>query len=1581
MDEVAELAFDHELTTYRDGKLSMRITVGVLTLLLTQSLASKADEYVIRPFKKHQLSTDFYAEGVAVGDINKDGKPDVVAGPFWYAGPEFEERREYRPAKVYNKKGYSDNFLTYADDINGDGWDDILVVGFPGKEVHWYQNPQSSEGHWKQHLIHPEVDNEGPLYADLTGDGRNELIFHTKGVFGWAGPDPKDPTKPWTFHPVSENRRYTRFTHGLGVGDVNGDGRADILEKAGWHEQPPATSDVKEWAFHPVKFGDNPSQILVYDVDGDGDNDVIAAKNGHGYGFAWFEHVPKGGAVTFVPHRIMGEKPSENDYGVVYSQLHNLDLVDMDGDGIKDVVSGKRHWAHNGKDPGGNDPAVLYWFKIDRAPDGVSFIPHKVDPHSGGGTEILATDVSGDGNPDIVICNKLGTFVFVQEPKKVDRATWEKQQPKKVGEKPKGTTKAVRRRPPEQVGRQPEEAAKAMTLPEGFSVKVLASEPDVRQPVAQAIDDKGRLWIAEFYSYPHRRPDNEAKDRILVFEDTDGDGAFDKRSVFYEGLNLLSGLEVGHGGVWVSAAPNLLFIPDRDGDAVADGKAEILLDGWGYHDTHELLNSFIWGPDGWLYGCHGVFTHSLVGKPGTPKEERTPLNAAIWRYHPVRHEFEIFAHGTSNPWGFDFNDQGQSFLTCCVIPHLFHVVQGARYHRQAGSHFNPYTYDDIETIAKHRHWTGAHIRDPKSKIAGGGHAHAGAMIYLGGAWPDKYHNQILMNNIHGARLNQDQLEPKGSGYVGDRAPDFLMANDIWSQIINLQYGPDGQMVMIDWYDRTQCHQQRHNTDRSNGRIFKVIYGDENPVKVDLTKLSDAELAELQLDSNDWYVRHARRLLQERTAAGTLDPKVRSRLVLIAFDHPEESRRLRGLWALFLTGGLSDDEILRALEDESPYVRGWAIQLSHDDRKVSPALLERFVALAKDDPSPVVRLYLASALQRLPLADRWAIARALVAHAEDADDHNLPLMYWYAIEPLAPVDPARAIELAYSSGIDLLPMYMTRRVTSIGTPEVLTMLVDRLGSSSSAKEQLTLLRGMNEAFRARRQVPMPKSWLDVATKLRAHADPEIRSQAQSLALTFGDPKALASLRATVLDEKAPTKRRVDAIEALVKARDAALPETLHRVLSDPKIRSAAIRSLAAIEHPETPSVLLSAYAGLPLSEKRDVLGALATREAFAHRLLDAIDAGQVPRTDVTADIVRQLRFLKSDAIAKKLTDVWGIVRETAADKAKLIADTKTMIVKRRPKNLDPMHGRAVFAKNCAQCHRLFSTGGNVGPDLTGSNRANLDYLLGNVLDPSSVMAKDYQPTVFATADGRVITGIIRGEDQESYTVVTANEVVTLPKEDIDEQRRSEKSMMPDDLLKQLTERQVHDLVAYLRGGRQTPMLATPENAGSFFDGKGLVGWHVHGADWKVDDATIVGRSDPSAKFARLVSDMALGDGELSCRARLVPSDAEASLILRGKRRGNDVTGCRCMLGRKRQGHLDGQAAVALRNASHDDKEWIDLRVVLDGARVTTFVDGRKVASLQRDDLPERGLIAFELPTGQEAELHVKDLKLTLPPVAK
>ena len=603
-------------------------------------------------------------------------------------------------------------------------------------------------------------------------------------------------------------------------------------------------------------------------------------------------------------------------------------------------------------------------------------------------------------------------------------------------------------------GIPPEQAAAAITLPPRFTAKLFAGEPDVKQPIAFALDDRGRLWVAEAYTYPRRAPEGEGRDRILILEDTDGDGTFDRRTVFLENLNLVSGLEVGFGGVFIGAAPHLLFVPDRDGDDQPDGPAQVLLDGWDYRaDTHETLNTFTWGPDGWLYGCHGVFCPSNVGKPGAPDNERQWVDAAVWRYHPIKRLFEVFAEGTSNPWGVDFDEYGQCFIEACVIPHLWHMIQGGRYERQGGTHYsfgldeiqrneryrearnrkpvNPFYYEDLKTIGDHVHYTGTrgpHAANGRSDAAGGGHAHAGLMVYLGDSWPEDYRGKLFMNNIHGQRVNMDIPERKGSGYVGKHGPDFLNFNDTWSQTLNLLSDQNGSVYIIDWYDKNQCH---HNNieghDRSNGRIFKVVYGETRWTPVDLRKKTNEELVELQLHKNEWHVRHARRLLQERGP----NPQVHQALLKILTENPEVTRRLRALWALSVTEGLTEEILLGRTQDSSEYVRAWAIQFLAENRHPSGAALQAFARLAQSDPSPFVRLYLAAALQRTPASQRVATLAALLSHAEDAPDHNLPLMYWYAAEAVAGSDTKLGLGLMTQAKIPLVRQFIARRLASAG----------------------------------------------------------------------------------------------------------------------------------------------------------------------------------------------------------------------------------------------------------------------------------------------------------------------------------------------------------------------------------------------------------------------------------------------------------------------------------------------------------------------------------------------------------------------
>lgn len=573
----------------------------------------------------------------------------------------------------------------------------------------------------------------------------------------------------------------------------------------------------------------------------------------------------------------------------------------------------------------------------------------------------------------------------------------------------------------------PDEAVKAMKLPEGFRATLFAAEPDVVQPISFCLDDRGRIFVAEAMNYGEWQP--TGKDRISILEDTDGDGRADKRTLFYEGLNYVTGIEIGFGGVYAISPPNLYFIPDKNGDDKPDGEPQVLFDGFGYKESrHNLANGFTWGPDGWLYAGHGRTSPSDVGRPGDPDEKRIHCDGGVYRIHPMRLVFENFADGTTNPWGVDFDDYGQCFVSNCVNPHLFHMVQGGHYEPWRNRPSSRYAYERIPTIADHLHYPGTKWEKsrggaPETLAMGGGHAHCGTLIYLGGAFPEAYRNTVFMCNVHGKRINNDLLERKGSGYVAGHGKDFMLSGDPWFMGVTLKTGHDGSVFVSDWSDTGECH--TYKPQRSTGRIFKISFLDAKSVRVDLEKLSNQQLVELHLHPNDWYVRHARRLLQER-AAVSIDARTHVALRRILEERDDVTRRLRALWTLHAIDWIAEDLLVKLLDDRHEHIRAWAIQLLCEREAPPASVLTKFADMAERDKSPVVRLYLAAAMQRVPVDSRWSVMERLIAHEEDADDPNLPYMVWYAFEPLIPADKARALGLLPHAKIPLVRQLIARR---------------------------------------------------------------------------------------------------------------------------------------------------------------------------------------------------------------------------------------------------------------------------------------------------------------------------------------------------------------------------------------------------------------------------------------------------------------------------------------------------------------------------------------------------------------------------
>ncbi len=982
----------------------------------------------------------------------------------------------------------------------------------------------------------------------------------------------------------------------------------------------------------------------------------------------------------------------------------------------------------------------------------------------------------------------------------------------------------------------PAEALTKLHLPEGFKATLFAGDPDVRQPIALCWDERGRLWVAENYTYSDgkERFDLKLKDRIVIFEDTDHDGKFDRRTVFTDDVQMLTSIERGFGGVFALCPPHLLFIP-MEADKPA-GPPQVVLDGFSTTaaSRHTFANGLKWGPDGWLYGRVGISSTSWIDVPGVPKEKRQPTAGGLWRYHPVTKVFEPYCHGTTNPWGSDWTKDHELLFINTVIGHGWQGIHGAHFKRMHGEDPSPFVYELIDQQADHYHWdTGKKWNDAEggrggAAAFGGGHAHVGMMIYQGDNWPANYRDKLMTLNMHGRRTNVEAIERVGSALVMKHQPDILKSDDLWFRGIELSQGPDGAVTILDWSDIGECHDQ-DGIHRTSGRIFKVAYGEPKQPGVDFAKATPSELVELQRSKNEWLVRMARWELRERAWKGVdlssaaaawekLASEEDSVLALNAHstllalrtvksgDQPFAAQHAKHYAPAAVVEEKRPDVQARLIERElteplvrrnnslTKYPNHLGLILACDEQE--NALLQ----LASAPHGQRVRLALAESLPHLTAGIRTLVAQHLLRYEQDTTDHNLPLLVWTGIRELPLTELANC---AHVCRIPQVTRLIARRLAEASDKQP-GPLNDLLAEAAEMPDgQAEIVAGMAAGLKGWRKAPQPAAWDKFVATVPKDAT-AAQDQVRQLKVLFGDGLALDAIRRIALDDNALVDQRRAALLALIEAKDAQLKSVCEKLISVRGVNLEAIQGLTQFDEEGVAKKILERYPQLYPHERPQAIMALVSRPRFATDLLKAIEAGKLPKSDLGPAAARQVRAFHEPKLDALLARVWGEARETSADKLKLIAELKARHTAAELAMGDAGRGRTLFAGVCGQCHKLFGEGGALGPDLTGSGRRDLNYLLENIVDPSAVVDAASFLNTLTLKDGRVLSGIVGAQNERTLTLRMVGQEQVIALADIAKRETLPISLMPEGLLQAFPPEQQRDLLKYLMGEGQVPL---------------------------------------------------------------------------------------------------------------------------------------------------------------------------------
>lgn len=947
-----------------------------------------------------------------------------------------------------------------------------------------------------------------------------------------------------------------------------------------------------------------------------------------------------------------------------------------------------------------------------------------------------------------------------------------------------------------------EESLKAFSVADGLAMRLVASEPEVVQPLAMHFDARGRLWVVQYAQYPFpaglkilkydqylravfdrvpEPPPSGVKggDKITILE-PDAHGGFRKAKDFLADLNIATSVLTGRGGVWVMNPPYLLFYK-TEGDSIV-GDPEVRLSGFGLEDTHAVANGLRWGPDGWIYGATGSTTTATVNGIHF-------LGQSIWRYHPSTREFEIFAEGGGNTWGVEFDDQGRLFSgTNNSDVRGLHFVQGGYYVKNFGKHgplTNPYTFGYFEHMAHRGPEKLTHVVQP-------------FIVYGGGAFPSRFNGQVLNGVALSNRLQASRLQIDGSTFDTDDTEALATTPDRWFRPVAMTTGPDGGVYVADWYDIRLSHVDPRDTwDRSNGRIFRLQSREAVPcAPFDLEKLSNDELVGVLSHPNRWFRETARRVMADR-AEVSLAPKLKA---IIEREHGLSA--LEALWALHVSVGIDDEFALRQLEHPNEFVRAWVIRLAGDARQLSARMREKLLTVARTEPSSQVRSQLASSCKRWPVNDRLPIVRELLARYEDARDKHIPLLLWWALERDAVSSRDVLLAMLTDKTVWSTPIFkgtiatrLARRFMSERNAENFSTVVKLLALAPDPESKGLLVQGMDEALREGALESVPADLRGSVTTLwreREHSAELIR-----VAARLGLSEALKSALEIVADPKAKEADRKSLITLLAEHRDADTELVFLGLLEKEKSETIKVQVLNALQQFEGPRVAEAAIAQFPKMSKRvreTAIGVLTSRPSWSHALLQAVDREEIKHEQIPAATVALMQTHASDADKTLIKKHWGVVRQSSAEKEARIAGILSLLPKGRG---DGAAGHELFKTLCATCHMLKGEGGKIGPDLTGYERDNLGFLLPSIVDPSLAIRDEYVAFSAETKDGQFLTGFLTENTPQSVTISDlAQNKTTVPRDRLKKLEASPISLMPEGLLDGLNEQQVRDLLAYV-----------------------------------------------------------------------------------------------------------------------------------------------------------------------------------------